>query len=229
MPILKTGKPADGSLTDRVYRRLRQEIITGSIPSGTRLWETTLAGRLKVSRTPVREALHKLALEGLLTFFPRAGFLVAEMSVHDITDLFSTRTEIELVAVRWAIRNIKAEELDSLEQNIKKTQAALRNNATGSMIDLDAEFHAIIYKAARNKTLYLIADTLSDHTLKFRKACIHIPAVAQRAKSGHNDIFQAIKAKDEHRAEEAVRAHLDQVQEDILACLERLRKDSMFV
>jgi DNA-binding GntR family transcriptional regulator len=229
MPILKTGKPSDGSLTDRVYRRLRKDIISGAIPSGTRLWETTLAGQLEVSRTPVREALHKLALEGLLTFVPRAGFTVAEMTVHDITDLFSTRAEIELVAVKWAIRNIKSGELDLLERNLKKTRAALKNSETGSMIDLDAEFHSIIYKAARNKTLYLIADTLSDHTLKFRKACIHIPEVAQRARSGHSEIYKAIKARDPLRAEQAVRAHLDQVQEDILACLERLRRDSMFV
>jgi DNA-binding GntR family transcriptional regulator len=228
MPLLRANPAVDSSLAAQIYTKLRHDIISGTIASGTRLLETTLSARLKVSRTPVREALHKLALEGLLVTLPRAGFIVAEMSVHDIADLFATRAEIERIAVRWALRNISPEEIRQMEQNLSKTAAALEKRKTASMIDLDADFHDIIYKASRSRTLYLIAQTLSDHTLKFRKACIHVPDVAERARGGHTEIYRAIRDKNAQRAEKAVEKHLEQVQEDILACLERLRKASMF-
>jgi DNA-binding GntR family transcriptional regulator len=94
------------------------------------------------------------------------------------------------------------------------------------MMDLDAEFHQIIYRAARSKTLYKISQTLSDHTLRFRLACIHIPELAQRARQGHMKIFQAIQARDSTTAEEMVEDHLDTVTNDILNQLEKMRQDA---
>jgi DNA-binding GntR family transcriptional regulator len=226
MQILKPIKNIKVSLTDRVYRDLRQDIITGAIQGGTRLLETTLASEMNVSRTPVREALHKLALEGFLYSIPRAGYIVEETSETDIKDLFTTRTAIEKIAVKWAIEKITPEEIDRLEMNLQKTDEILKSGATESMMDLDAEFHQIIYQAARSKTLYKISQTLSDHTLRFRLACIHIPEIANRAKQGHLKIFQAIQAKDSTKAEEMVKDHLDMVTSDILYHLEKMRQEA---
>jgi DNA-binding GntR family transcriptional regulator len=173
MQIFKPAEKEEGSLTEQVYRNLRHGIITGAIRGGTRLVETALASEMKVSRTPVREALHKLALEGFLYSIPRAGYIVEETSEIDIKDLFTTRTAIEKIAVKWAIAKITPEELQRLEMNLQRTDEVLKSGATESMMDLDAEFHQIIYRAARSKTLYKISQTLSDHTLRFRLACIH--------------------------------------------------------
>lgn len=227
MQILKSTNLEKSSLTERVYRDLRNGIITGKIPGGTRLVETGLASQMKVSRTPVREALHKLALEGLLYSIPRAGYIVEEMSDYDIHDLFTTRTAIEQIVVKWAIEKITPEELERLEMNLQKTDDVLKRGATKAMMDLDNEFHQIIYKAARSKTLYKISQTLSDHTFKFRQACIHIPEIARRAKEGHLEIYKAIRSKNPKRAEKAVKAHLDIVRKDILDHLEKLRQDSL--
>jgi DNA-binding GntR family transcriptional regulator len=175
MNIFKPTKDKDNSLTERVYRDLRHGIVTGTIRGGTRLIETTLASQMDVSRTPVREALHKLALEGFLYSIPRAGYIVEETSDTDIKDLFTTRTAIEQIAVKWAIEKISVEELHRLEKNLQKTDEVIKTGETESMMDLDAEFHEIIYRAARSKSLYRISQTLSDHTLRFRLACIHIP------------------------------------------------------
>jgi DNA-binding GntR family transcriptional regulator len=226
MQIFKPAEKEEGSLTEQVYRNLRYGIITGAIGGGTRLVETALASEMNVSRTPVREALHKLALEGFLYSIPRAGYIVEETSETDIKDLFTTRTAIEKIAVKWAIEKITPEELERLEINLKKTDEVLKSGATESMMDLDAGFHQIIYRAARSKTLYKISQTLSDHTLRFRLACIHIPELAQRAKQGHMKIFQAIQAKDSATAEEMVEAHLDTVTNDILNHLEKMRQDA---
>lgn len=226
MQIFKPVEKKEGSLTEKVYHNLRHGIITGAIGGGTRLVETALASEMKVSRTPVREALHKLALEGFLYSIPRAGYIVEETSEIDIKDLFTTRTAIEQIAVKWAIQKITPEELQRLEMNLQKTDEVLKSGATESMMDLDAEFHQIIYRAARSKTLYKISQTLSDHTLRFRLACIHVPELAQRAKQGHTKIFQAIQARDSTRAEEMVEDHLDTVTNDILNQLEKMRQDA---
>jgi DNA-binding GntR family transcriptional regulator len=180
----------------------------------------------EVSRTPVREALHKLALEGFLYSIPRAGYIVEETSETDIKDLFTTRTAIEKIAVKWAITKITPEELQRLEMNLQKTEEVLQSGATESMMDLDAEFHQIIYRAARSKTLYKISQTLSDHTLRFRLACIHIPELAERAKQGHVKIFEAIQSGDSTAAEKMVEEHLDTVTIDILNQLEKMRQDT---
>lgn len=226
MQIFKPVEKDEGSLTEQVYRNLRHGIITGAVRGGTRLVETALASEMKVSRTPVREALHKLALEGFLYSIPRAGYIVEETSETDIKDLFTTRTAIEKIAVKWAIEKITPEELQRLEMNLQKTDEILKSGATESMMDLDAEFHQIIYQAARSKTLYKISQTLSDHTLRFRLACIHIPELAERAKQGHIKIFQAIQDKDSAKAEEMVEDHLDTVTSDILNQLEKMRQEA---
>jgi DNA-binding GntR family transcriptional regulator len=93
-------------------------------------------------------------------------------------------------------------------------------------MDLDAEFHQIIYRAARSKSLYKITQTLSDHTLRFRLACIHIPEIAARARQGHMKIFNALKAKDVKMAEAGVKDHLNTVITDILNHLEKMRQDA---
>jgi DNA-binding GntR family transcriptional regulator len=226
MQIFKPVEKEEDSLTEQVYRNLRHGIITGAIVGGTRLVETALASEMKVSRTPVREALHKLALEGFLYSIPRAGYIVEETSETDIKDLFTTRTAIEKIAVKWAITKITPEELQRLEMNLQKTEEVLQSGATESMMDLDAEFHQIIYRAARSKTLYKISQTLSDHTLRFRLACIHIPELAERAKQGHVKIFEAIQSGDSTAAEKMVEEHLDTVTIDILNQLEKMRQDT---
>ncbi len=227
MQILKSTQPENGSLTERVYREFRHKIITGAIPGGSRLVETTLAAKMKVSRTPVREALHKLALEGLLYSIPRAGYIVEEMSDHDIEDLFRTRTAIEQIVVKWAVEKITPEELKLLKINLQKTEETIKNGETQLMMNLDNEFHQIIYKAARSKTLYKISQMLSDHTYKFRLACIHVPDIAGRARQGHFEIYDAIRAGDSEKAQEAVEAHLIIVRKDILNHLNKLRQDSL--
>ena len=227
MKILKSPNQESTSLTERVYQHLRVSVITGKIPAGTRLVESNLAADMKVSRTPVREALHKLALEGLLYSIPRAGYIVEAMSDHDIQDLFTTRTAIELLAAKWALEKITPPEIERLAQNIQKTEAAIEDRKTDRMMDLDTEFHQIIYKACRSKSLYQICQSLSDHTLKYRLACIHIPEIAQRARDGHKKIYLAFRDQNAGALEQAIQGHLNIVRNDILEYLNVARQESL--
>ncbi len=213
-------------LREKVYETIHGEIITGLIPGGNRLVESALAERLGVSRTPVREALQKLASEGFLQPIPRAGYIVEEMADHDIQDLFAARSEIEKAAARWAIGKIRPEELELLEANIKRTDEILSTGETGRMIGLDTEFHHVIYRATRSKTLYQISQSLSDRTLKFRIACIHLPEVARRAREGHFRILQAFRSGDPPVVEKAIDSHLKETREDIIKFLKKIREES---
>jgi DNA-binding GntR family transcriptional regulator len=225
MKVLKTTKQDSNSLTQRVYKDLRTAILTGKIAGGTRLVESALAAEMQVSRTPIREALHKLALEGLLYSIPRAGYIVEEMSDYDIQDLFTTRMNIEQIAARLAMEKISEEELKQLALNIKKTDAVLESGLTEKMADLDMAFHGIIYKATRSKTLYQICQTLSDHTLKYRIALIHLPEIAQKTRDGHSKIYEAILSKEPSRVDEAIQSHLQLAKSDIKELLERKRHE----
>jgi DNA-binding GntR family transcriptional regulator len=225
MKIIKTTKKNSNSLTDQVYYHIRNALITGKIEGGTRLVESSLAADLGVGRTPVRETLHRLALEGLIYSIPRAGYIVEEMSDHDIQDLFTIRMIIEQIAAKLAVEKITEDELHRLWQNIKKSDELIDTNVTDKMTDLDIEFHGIIYKATRSKALYRICQTLSDHTLKYRIALIHIPEMAKKTRDGHYQIYKALHSGNSAEVDEAIRDHLTLAKEDIRDLLERRRQE----
>ncbi len=218
-------KADSGSLREKVYNDLRMAILTGRISPGTRLVESALGVEMGVSRTPVREALHKLDLEELVYSIPRVGYIVNDMTEYDIEDLFLTRTAIEQLAARWALEKITPEEIERLEDNLKKVERILKNGLTKKMIDLDTEFHEIICKASRSKRLYQISQILREHMLKFRIACLHIPKIAERARDGHFEILKAIKLKDPQKSDDSILRHMLETKKDILSYIKRLREN----
>ncbi len=226
MKSIKNVSEKNISLTDQVHKELRHSIITGEMPGGTRLVESTLASEMEVSRTPVREALHKLELEGLLYSIPRAGYIVEEMSEHDIRDLFKTRKAVEQIAAKWAVEYITPEELQTLNKNLDMSEEIFRTGQIGKMAEFDTKFHKVIYKAARSKSLYQICKTLGDHTLKYRIALIDLPEMARRTIDDHKRIYQALFEKDSEELDKAVQHHMEQAKVNIIDLMERLRHES---
>ncbi len=220
-----TGRRQPISLRERVYAQLRKLILSGRVAAGTRLVETDLAHEMGVSRTPVREALHKLNLEDLVRSIPRAGYIVCDMSEDDLEDLFTTRAAIEQLVARCALERMTPEELDRIEKNLDKTDRVLKSGLTKMMVDLDTEFHEIICRASRSKRLYQIAQLLREHMLKFRKSCLHVPEIAQRARDGHYEIFKAIQSKDSKKLNRAMRLHMENTKKDIIEYRRRTKKE----
>ncbi len=218
-------KVNSNSLREQVHNDLRMAILRGEIVPGTRLVESVLAVEMGVSRTPIREALHKLDFEELVYSIPRVGYIVNDMTEYDIEDLFSTRTAIEQLAARWALEKITPEEIERLEDNLKKAERILKNGLTKKMIELDTEFHEIICKASRSKRLYQISQMLREHMLKFRIACLHIPEIAERARDGHLEILKAIKSKDPQRIDDSIQQHMVETKKDILNYMRKLREN----
>ena len=214
------------SLAERVYNELHWAIVTGKIPSGTRLVESALADQMGVSRTPVREALQKLVSEGTVYSIPRAGYIVEDMSERDVLDLFMTRAAVEQLIARLAAERITSAEVERLETNLKETEALLKNGLTDKMVDLDTEFHHLLSKAARSKTLYEVNQMLIKRTLRFRVYCLRIPEIAQVTLKGHVQILKALQSKDPKKAEKALLGHLEDTKGTVADYVESLRRNS---
>jgi GntR family transcriptional regulator, rspAB operon transcriptional repressor len=215
------------SLREQVYNHLRTMVLSGKIEAGKRLVETTLATEMGVSRTPVREALHKLGLENLVRPVARMGYIVNDLSEYDIEDLFATRAAIEQLAARCALEKITSDEVEKIEKNLAKTDQILRSGQRKKMIGLDTEFHEIICRASRSKRLYQIAQMLREHMLRFRQSCLHLPEIARKARDDHHEILTAIKLKDPKKLNRAMSAHMENTKRDILNYLQRLREQSL--
>lgn len=214
------------SLKIKVYKSLRLDIVSGKLPGGTRITETAVAQALDVSRTPVREALQKLAQERFLTAIPKAGYIVEDLSDNEIQDLFTTRMEIEQIAVQKAIENITVEELKNLDDNLEETKACIKNRSDFKITELDIEFHTIIYKAARSKSLFRVCKNLSDLTIRYRHGLNLIPNLWSELLQQHIKIYQALISKNSDETIEALNLHARLEKDSLIHLMQKVRSDA---
>ncbi len=213
-------------LKEKIYKTLRYDILTGKISGGTHITESSIAKRLEVSRTPVREALQRLTQEKLVTSLPKAGYIIEDMSNDDIQDLFSVRFDIETLVTCKATQYITDAELKMMDENIKKAKTCIDTNDLKKMTDLDIEFHSIIYRASRSKTFYRICRNLSDLTMKYRHGLNLRADIWNVAIENHMAIYEALLAKDKAKAAKAVSLHAAQVKSQLLDIMKKVRSDS---
>ena len=114
------------SIRQKVYGFLRDQILSNQIPAGTRLVEGRIAGQIHVSRTPIREALHVLEMEGLIESFPRVGYRVKELKWEDVEELCEIRAVNEILAARWALQHIVPKQLAAMKANIDAAEAEIQ-------------------------------------------------------------------------------------------------------
>ena len=155
-------------LREVVFNSLREAIISGELEPGERLMEVQLAEKMGVSRTPVREAIRKLELEGLVIMIPRKGTHVAELSSRDIIDVLEVRANLDGLATALATDRITPEELKSLELASRQLEINIKKQNIHGIIKKDVEFHDIIYTASRNERLINIIFNLREQVQRYR-------------------------------------------------------------
>ena len=185
-----------------------------------------MAESLNVSRTPVREALQKLAQEKLLISIPQAGYMVENLSDNEIQDLFTTRMEIEQIAIQKAIKYITAEELKNLDDNLELTKAAIKSGEDFKITELDIEFHSIIYKAARSKSLFRVCKNLSDLTIKYRHGLNLVPNLWNELFQQHIRIYQALFSKNGEKTAQAIALHAQHAKSHLMDVMKKVRSDT---
>jgi len=197
------------SIRQKVYRHLRNEILNGLIPPGSRMVESRLAGRIGTSRTPVREALHLLEGEGLLESIPRVGYRVKGLDWDEVEEIVGIREVNETLAIGWALKRITPEEIRALEDNLAQAEAAIRSGSPESAVDYDAEFHEILVRASGSVRLTELCQSLRRHMLRYRIGSLSRPEVGLEAVAGHRRILASLKAGDLEGAQAALREHLE--------------------
>ncbi len=196
-------------LRDVVFNTLRQAILTGELKPGERLMEIHLANRLGVSRTPIREAIRKLELEGLVTMIPRRGAEVAQITEKSMNDVLEVRRALDVLCVELACERISEEELDSLKKACENFERATRTKDAKQIAQADVALHDIIVKATGNQRLIQLVNNLSEQMYRYRFEYIKDFSQHDRLVEEHRIIYESIVRKDKETASRAAKTHID--------------------
>ncbi len=196
------------SLRGRVFTQIRNQILTGAYKHGDSLVELRLSEELGVSRTPIREAIRQLELEGLVQAIPNKGAVVKGVTDQDVEDIFTIRMRIEGLAARWAAEKITEEEIKELKEALEFEEFYTMKNDVEHLIKFDSKFHSIIFKASKSGPLMHMLNTFHHYIQSARNNSFETPGRPDKAFKEHKAIFDAISKKDADSAEELTIAHI---------------------
>ena len=207
---LKVQKP----LKDLVYLELKHKILTGEIVSQTRLMEIDLSEKMNVSRTPIREAIKRLADDGLVKVEPRRGAYVANISIKDMLDVFEVREDMEGFVTKLAAQRITEEEKQQLRAIAREYETALEKaDDKETIIALDEKFHNFIVKCSGNETLSELVKYVQELSLRFRYLYYDDFSLYETTAEQHNRIMEAINAGRDEEARAEADAHVKALKE----------------
>ena len=219
MNMNSSGKPRKNAISvrEKTYDYLKSNILSGRFVPGERLAEEHLAEELGVSRTPVREALHKLEQEGLIEPLESRGFCVPHDSPEEIEDLFDIRTVLEGYTLKIICERITDEQIEKLEEMIDKAEDALRWKRIGEVFQWNTQFHDTLHSLVADKRrFHSLIVNLRKYMLRYRKDTLQNLGAGKRAIDGHRQILLTLKLKDPELCERVMRVHIRQSKEDAL-------------
>ncbi|MFZ5642753.1 MAG: GntR family transcriptional regulator [Bacillota bacterium] len=211
-------------LREMVFESLREAIIQGRLKPGERLMEMQLADEMGVSRTPVREAIRKLELEGFVVMIPRKGAYVSGISVKDIVDVFEVRAALEALAAGLAAERITDEELEDLERSLFQISELSDKADIDAIVETDTNFHELIYRACRNERLVSIITHLKEQIQRFRTTSLSQPGRSKDALGEHRAIVEAISDRNVEMAQNLAREHIENAEQSLLNALREAKE-----
>jgi len=203
------------SLSIRVYDHVKRRIVANELPFGSKLTEDGLAKELGISRTPIREALNRLAQDRLVTVSPGRGAFVATFSFDDMVQLLEIRETLEGMAARLASNRITKETLEKLRQRLKAAAQKQEHNGYKGYLDADRDFHECVISACGNHQLSQLMKSLQDRIQMLRSRSVMLPGRARNSFQEHMEIIDALSARDPDLAEEKIRTHIRNVRGDL--------------
>lgn len=208
-------------LRELVCENIRQAIIDGTFSPGERLMEIQLADEMGVSRTPVREAIRKLELEGFVVMIPRRGTYVADISIKDITEIYEIRISLDILAAGLAAERITDEELEKLNSYLVEIGRYVPAMDIDKIVELDTAFHDILYKATRNERLVSVIGNLREQLTGIRGRSMSYPGRLVETMDEHRALVDSIASRDVERAQRAARVHIENAEQTLLRSIER--------
>lgn len=207
--------------SDLIAEQLEDAVITGEIPAGSRLDESSIAVRFGVSRTPVREALHILCGRGLAEREAYKGVVVIEISAERIDEMFEAMAELEAICGRLASQRMTMRERAELEALHGEMNRLAEEADHVAYNEINAEFHSLIFKGCHNNDLIATAQALRLKLAPFRKYQLKDVARLKQSCSEHQQIVDAILDQDPRAAENALRRHLVSAAREVLVKRQR--------
>lgn len=211
-------------LRDVVFQTLRQSILRGELEPGERLMEIHLADRLGVSRTPIREAIRKLELEGLVVMIPRRGAIVASITEKDLQDVLEVRRTLEIMAAEIACDRITPEQLAELADAGREFRKLKDSDDYTSLAAADVRFHDIIYAATDNQRLISILNNLREQMYRYRLEYLKDSGSHEKLDGEHEAIYESIHNGDKEAVCAMIGQHIDNQMTAILDAIHENEK-----
>lgn len=202
--------------SERVYRQLRQMILSGELPPQTRLVELHFADQFGVSRTPVREALKRLTAEKLVLNDPVRGLVVHDPEPYEVSDMYLVRDVLESLAARLAAQRITPDEIRQLQMAHDSMREGVDADRADLIIGANFTFHDVIYRSARNETLFRLAKDLSDLVRRFSAEAFANRERAASVLKEHEEILTALEQHDADAAAAAASRHMQSTSTNLL-------------
>lgn len=215
-PATRKGGP---SLTEQAYAIIRERVLTGELPPGTDVSEPELAERLQMSKTPVREALARLCVEGFMEAFPRRGYRVTPVTLKDMNDLFSVRGILEGTAAALAAKNLTDEELDALDELANASYVMGENVSTKTFVTSNETFHLAIASGARNPRLYALIMSHLEECARLFYMGTRIRDINPETSNDHHRIVAHLRERDSEKARQAIMDHNENTRKGLLTAL----------
>lgn len=197
------------SLTEKVYQNLRSDILSGTFRDREELRETALAKTYGVSRTPVREAIRQLALEGLVDTIPNRGAYVHNIHGKDVKDVYAIRSLLEGLAARWAVENITDEQIEAMEEVLYMSEYYRKKELWEQVYVFDNKFHDLMYAASGSHLLEHMLRTFHEYVQQVRKSALQDEKRAKSSFEEHAAILEAIKSRKADEAADLAKQHID--------------------
>jgi len=212
-------------LREVVCESLRDAIRRGILKPGERIMEIQLAEELGVSRTPVREAIRKLELEGYVIMMPRRGTYVASMSMRDVNEIFEIRTALESLSNGLAAERITDDELEHLQRLLVIISSYIEEHDMDKIVEADIEFHDLLYHASRNSRLIGIINKLREQLTRFRTLSMSYPGRLEATLDEHRAIVEAIAQGDSKMASKAAEHHMENAEKVLLKAIDAHKQE----
>lgn len=196
-------------LRDVVFNTLRQAILRGELKPGERLMEIQLANKLGVSRTPIREAIRKLELAGLVLMIPRKGAEVAEITEKNMRDVLEVRKALEELAVQLACDKITKEEIEEMKKAAEDFKKILKSKDITEIAEADVRFHDIIYMATDNQKLIQLLNNLREQMYRYRVEYLKREEAHPQLIAEHAAIIEYISKGEKKAATDIMCKHID--------------------
>ncbi len=204
------------TIRKRVYNHVREHILSGDIKPHERLVEAKIAAEIGTSRTPVREALHNLELEGMIESIPRVGYVVKPINIDEVVEICEIRVVVEGLAARWALEKSRDKLVNQLRKNIEKAEEKANEGDVKAFIEIDTQFHEIIAKLSGSTRLFELTQVMRRHMLRYRMESIYQADNVFRAIMGHKNILSALEKGNPDEVADSIRLHLEQSKKDIV-------------